>query len=122
MPDKPSRGCKEYPNCPNKAANGSLYCETHKQLEKKDVVEYERNRETATRRGYDRRWQKIRRITLSRFPLCVCNRPASEVHHKDGNPKNNAPDNLQSLCKPCHSAITDRMQGRNKTMITPGGV
>ena len=25
-----------------------------------------------------------------------------DVHHKDGNPQNNSPDNLQRLCRSCH--------------------
>lgn len=36
-----------------------------------------------------------------------------EVHHKDGNRKNNELDNLQLLCPNCH-AMTDNWRGRGK--------
>jgi 5-methylcytosine-specific restriction protein A len=37
--------------------------------------------------------------------------PANEVDHVDGDSFNNAPSNLQSLCKPCHSAKTVKENG-----------
>jgi 5-methylcytosine-specific restriction protein A len=37
--------------------------------------------------------------------------PANEVDHVDGDSHNNAPSNLQSLCKPCHSAKTVNENG-----------
>ena len=36
-----------------------------------------------------------------------------EVHHKDGNYKNNNDDNLELLCPTCHS-ITDNYRGKNR--------
>lgn len=58
------------------------------------------------------RWQKVRRLKLSRNPLCEdCEErglvePAEEVHHIL--PRREYPDlafvmsNLRSLCRPCH--------------------
>ena len=80
------------------------------------------NRPSAARRGYDRRWQKVRALKLRMDPLCEgCKRagrvtPANEVHHvvalADGGERL-AMDNLESLCKPCHSRETGReRQGR----------
>lgn len=37
-----------------------------------------------------------------------------EIHHKDGNYKNNKEDNLQVLCPNCHS-LTEHFKGANKT-------
>lgn len=45
-----------------------------------------------------------------RCPGCGRSRDEVErvdVHHRDGNPKNNDPDNLVALCKRCH------LQGRH---------
>lgn len=35
----------------------------------------------------------------------------AHVDHKDGNAANNAMDNLQTLCRPCHSAKTAKADG-----------
>ena len=34
-------------------------------------------------------------------PVCSCGNPA-DIHHKDGNPANNAIDNLEALCRRHH--------------------
>lgn len=61
-------------------------------------------------------WQAIRRIKLVNNPFCEeCVKegvmiPAQDVHHrvdiKDDHTKAMKYDNLQSLCKSCHSTIT----------------
>jgi 5-methylcytosine-specific restriction protein A len=59
-------------------------------------------------------WRKLRAAQLAREPLCrtCANRgrltAATEVDHINGDTANNAGDNLQSLCKPCHSRKTAR--------------
>jgi len=84
-------------------------------------------RPSASARGYDRTWQKIRAAQLARQPWCAdCEdfaeefsqkdfpvtwrglQPANEVHHIDHNSRNNAPENLMGLCHDCHSARTMR--------------
>ena len=73
----------------------------------------ERNQKRLSRsqRGYDRNWQKIRGRYLSLFPDCVrCGKKATEVDHiiplsKGGTHSHN---NLQSMCKRCHSKKTAR--------------
>ena len=85
------------------------------------VKDYDRRRGTACQRGYGRRWQKVRSIQLARRPLCAeCDRaghivPATEVHHiRD---RKQCPalaydlDNLESLCKSCHSKATGAGRG-----------
>ena len=74
-------------------------------------------RQSASKRGYDRKWQRVRAIKLSSDPLCErCERhgivePATEVHHRialaDGGERLDTA-NLESLCKRCHSAHTMR--------------
>ncbi len=73
----------------------------------------------ATRRVYDREWEKTRKAQLKRKPFCEDHaargyiiEPANEVHHVV---KVSArPDlkhdsrNLRSLCKSCHSIRTRR--------------
>lgn len=62
-------------------------------------------------------WRRIREAQLNEEPLCRYHArrgqtvAANEVDHRDGDATNNDPDNLQSLCKPCHSAKTAREQG-----------
>ena len=50
-------------------------------------------------------WNKINPIT-NKCPL--------EIHHKDGNYKNNTRDNLQVLCPNCHS-LTENYKALNKS-------
>jgi len=41
-----------------------------------------------------------------------------EAHHKDGNPKNDKPENCQILCSPCHEETWAKSYaGRVKEMI-----
>ncbi|MCU0837663.1 MAG: HNH endonuclease [Rhodospirillales bacterium] len=58
---------------------------------------------------YNRRaWNVMRSVKLAVDPLCECcgDVPASEVHHRNANPWDNAWSNLASLCKRCHSRTT----------------
>ena len=68
---------------------------------------YEKTRETATKRGYDTRWRKLRKMILNDNPICeICERkPAREVHHLNGDSRDNCYENLQALCKECHSRV-----------------
>lgn len=65
-------------------------------------------------------WRKpggIREQQLRREPFCRhCSTPqvvvpATEVDHVDGDRKNMAKSNLQSLCHSCHSSKTARESG-----------
>ncbi len=55
-----------------------------------------------------RAWGVMRSVKLAVDPLCECcgDVPASEVHHRNANPWDNAWANLASLCKSCHSRTT----------------
>jgi 5-methylcytosine-specific restriction protein A len=103
-PIKPLHPCNS-PGCPQLAH--TRYCPEHtKQVEQK----YERERGTATERGYNATWAKVRIIKLNSDPLCErClvnghDVAAILVHHKDHNPKNNLWYNLESMCSLCHDA------------------
>ena len=84
-------------------------------------AELDRQRPSATRRGYGPRWRRARAAYLARHPLCVPCReagrlePATVVDHivpHRGDAVlfwNQA--NWQGLCKPCHDAKTAR-EGR----------
>lgn len=67
-------------------------------------------RASAARRGYGRRWQRLRLVVLKRDPVCrACGRAAStDVDHilpkRAGGP--DTLENLQGLCGPCHSRKT----------------
>lgn len=86
----------------NQAPNGRLRRAMH-----------DRTRPSAAKRGYDAEWEKIRPVILARDPICkACDRRLStEVDHivplAQGGPKLD-PKNLQGLCKPCHTAKTNR--------------
>lgn len=79
-------------------------------------ADYDRRRGSAASRGYGRRWQDLRLMFLRANPVCAdCERlgqvtEATEVHHKlakrDGG--RDEWDNLEALCKPCHSKRTMR--------------
>lgn len=89
----------------------SKYCNQHKHIQS-DVSRGTRG--TTSQQGYGTQWQKIRKIHLFNHPLCEdCKiegiiKPAKEVHHVIGlrNGGTNEDDNLQSLCKSCHSKRT----------------
>lgn len=70
-------------------------------------------------RGYDRTWERLRLMHLNAHPYCVMCReregrdvPADTVDHKvtiEERPDLRLdPDNLQSLCAPCHSRWKQR--------------
>lgn len=109
-PYKPRPGCK-YPYCSNKAEKGSGYCSLHRKQK-------ERERSTSTARGYNYRWQKVRRMYLRENPLCVECLKKGRVEsatvvdhiepHKGDYKKFWNEDNMQSLCERCHNRKTGK--------------
>ena len=47
--------------------------------------------------------QKRARMSVPPGPCAVCGRPGEEVNHKDRNKRNYHKDNLELLCKGCHT-------------------
>ena len=79
------------------------------------------NRQSASRRGYDRRWQNARKFFLKNNPLCVvckANGILTEATVVDHIKPHNGDKNLfwneknwQPLCASCHSKKTNRQDG-----------
>ena len=100
-----------YYQCPVSGCDGlskkSGRCEKHSKQQRQETAS---NRGTATARGYDNRWRKIRKAYIASNPLCIkclesgITKAVETVHHIDGNPKNNRDDNLKSLCRKHHEA------------------
>ena len=66
-------------------------------------------RGSASSRGYGARWRRLRRMQLNKAPMCVrCGSAATEVDHITPRAAggSDAFDNLQSMCKSCHSRKT----------------
>ena len=110
---KPKRPCKEE-KCPEYAVEGYNYCEQHlKQRYNEYKRIYDQKRASASKRGYNANWSKVRKMYLNRNPLCECDeckrlnriRPAKIVHHIDENPRNNKEDNLMAVTRECHNRI-----------------
>ena len=104
---KAEKPCK-YPGCIN--TTPGRYCKLHAAQAQREYSAQRRD----YNKQYDRRWQKIRDLYISKHPLCErCEAagrlvPAEEVHHitplSDGGDHRDS--NLQALCKSCHSSIT----------------
>lgn len=61
-------------------------------------------RDTSTYGGT--RAEVIRLYPLDGEDCARCGIPAEERHHKDGDIYDNAPDNIEFLCKSCHTTQT----------------
>lgn len=89
----------------------------------------DRNRGTSAERGYDSVWRRLRRMHLLAHPLCVfcwakgLTVAATVADHiqtiTDRPDLRLDPDNLQSLCKPCHDRERQRQQAAERAGL-PG--
>lgn len=109
MPYRPSVPCK-HSGCPALVPYGSgPYCDKHKVLHQGD-------RDSASKRGYNSRWQKARVRYLHSHPLCVECKKEGEltqatvvdhiVPHRGDQKLFWDESNWQPLCKHCHDKKT----------------
>lgn len=128
MPYKPARPCPGYGprrgGCTNLIRGSQRYCHECEPFLKKKKAEQDKNRGSASARGYDHRWHKLRELKMNRDPLCeVCltlgkTVPADVVHHIK--PVDKYPelrldyDNLMSLCTAHHEEIHRNERWRNE--------
>lgn len=122
MPYAPKRPCT-YPGCGELTDSGR--CEAHR---RQPWRELDRQRGSASERGYNVRWRRARQAFLARSPLCAeCQRngrveAATVVDHIQPHRGNMAlfwdSSNWQSLCKACHDRKTSR---ELRTYKVPGG-
>jgi 5-methylcytosine-specific restriction protein A len=110
MPTSPKSGCR-IPGCIKLAAIKG-YCPEHRKMVS---AKWDMHRGKAVDRGYDFRWEKIRKMKLHNSPYCEqCLKSdratkAELVHHIDNNSHHNEIENLMSLCFHCHM----KMHGDN---------
>src|SRR5450432_2780301 len=107
MPIAAQRPCK-FPGCPQLVDSGT--CSKH-------ARKYDEARGSASARGYDATWRRLRRMVLAGEPLCrECELKdlvvlAVEVDHivplRLGGSRLDS-ENLQPLCRACHSRKTMR--------------
>ena len=89
----------------------------------KQHIPTHKTRPTASKRGYGYHWQRLRRMVLARQPLCQ-DPFGTHAHHHELVPATevdhitplaagggNSLENLQGLCKSCHSRKTRQENG-----------
>lgn len=120
MPQRVPRPCA-WLGCPRLVRGKARYCPEH---QKRVNAAYDAQRGSPTRRGYDARWRRLRQMFLAQHPLCADPYrihakqdelvPATEVDHIKPKRDGGMDDwnNLQALCKPCHSQKTAIEDGR----------
>ena len=108
MPRRPDTPCK-HPGCGRLVPYGTMYCEEHTPLHYHDT-------KTTKEKGYNRRWQRARKVFLAAHPLCVrCQQNGRFVKatvvdhivpHRGDQKLFWDQNNWQSLCKSCHDKKT----------------
>lgn len=106
MPTRALQPCRR-PRCIALVASG--YCDAHRPAPLPRGWSGKRDARPSERaRGYDGKWEAIRRAVLASTPLCPCGARATDVDHvvplRQGG--THARGNLRALCHPCHSRRT----------------
>lgn len=87
-------------------------CQREIERDRARKARHDLNRPTARQRGYDVKWEKVRRLFLRDHPQCACGAPATTVDHRIPHRGNHAlfwdRTNWQALCTHCHSSGKQR--------------
>lgn len=117
MANRPKKPCAR-PGCPALVESGERYCDKHRSDARR---QQDSIRQSASKRGYDRRWRAYREFYLQAHPLCShCYSrgiitPATIVDHII--PHSGDYDlfwdseNHHPLCKQCHDIKTASEDG-----------
>lgn len=119
MPKAAPRACT-HPGCPALVTGKGSQCPAHAKKRQRVSDARRRTNQTGPRLYDSQRWKRLRKLVLTRDPLCVECRKKNRVTaacHVDhivsisdgGNPFDLA--NLQALCASCHSRKTARQDG-----------
>jgi 5-methylcytosine-specific restriction enzyme A len=113
MPVSASNVCREA-GCGHRCSG--RYCDAHLRAngEKQYRRDYDRRRGSKSKRGYGRRWERLRGMVLARDPLCkimvLCDGmvPSTDADHiiPRSAGGEDAMENLQGACHACHSHKT----------------
>lgn len=77
-------------------------------------IQSRQKRVSSSKKGYNRSHYRLRKMIMAEQPICKvegCNEPGIDLDHINGNPWDRRRENLQMLCRSCHSVKTDREQG-----------
>lgn len=107
MPSLPLKHC-EAPGC--KAMSKYRRCEIHRRMAER-IYDSSPQRKQARKVLDTARWRRLRLMHLRNNPLCnLCGKPANQVDHiiarKADEDLTFDADNLQSLCRACHTRKT----------------
>lgn len=111
-----SRGVISFPIgvCVVPRRPGERFLKANRRQQQEKQKKQDKERGSASARGYSRHWRSVREMKLRRSPLCErCQEEglvieATEVHHIIPISDGGAPytfDNLMSLCHRCHMKI-----------------
>lgn len=112
MPRRAPRIC----SCGQVVPSGAICpCQAKRAAERK--ARFDKTRPNSSARGYDRSWEKARKLFLRRHPHCArCNAPANVVDHKTPHRGDQAifwdRSRWQPLCTSCHSGAKQREERR----------
>lgn len=126
MPTSAPKPCR-HAGCAQLVSDGSGYCSAHKRPALGSFADAERG--TRHERGYGSKWDKIRERIIRRdnglCQECLRSGRVTQVGHvkfsyycdhivpkEEGGTDDDS--NLQSLCRSCHTAKTDREKNRGR--------
>lgn len=117
MPMRAARIC----GCGHRIATGSLCpCDERRNRERK--ARHDAKRPSASKRGYDTKWQRESKAYLATHRTCVrCGSPSTLVDHVIPHKGDQrlfwSRSNWQAMCTPCHS----RAKQTDERRQAPGG-